>query len=405
MKWKLKWLTGALVLAGLGALLLWAFLASRAEQAAERERERPITAAQRVSRGPGGEIIVTLDRETQARIGLQVAALLPSTGTLELAAPGTLQEDPSRTFVLRAPLPGTLRAVGRGDWPKLGAVLSDGAMIGALEPRVAPAMKVDLESQLATARSEVTAATASVAAARSAFERAKALNAHKAVADRVVEEARLTAAKEHARLTAESLKAATGPTGPIPLRVTRGGEVLEAIAQPGEAIEGGQAILRVARFDTVVAKVEIPAGEVVAPRVSTARIVVIGREDHPLRGALIAVAASDPKTLGQTLLFRVGAEGLPLRPGQAVTAYLPTSGMSHAGVVIPRPAIVRFSGRAWAYVEIGGGQFTRREVPLTHPTDAGWFVVSGFTLGEQLVVTGAEVLLSEELKSELRPSN
>ncbi len=85
---------------------------------------------------------------------------------------------------------GTVRASSAGGWPRLGAVLSDGDVIGAVEPRVAPATKVDLESRLATARSEVTAATASVVAARAAFERAKELNAHgKIVADRAVEEA------------------------------------------------------------------------------------------------------------------------------------------------------------------------------------------------------------------------
>src|SRR5713226_5235689 len=61
MEWPSKWLTGGFVLAGLSALLIWAFLAGRAEQAAERERERPITAPQRISRGPRGEIVVTLD--------------------------------------------------------------------------------------------------------------------------------------------------------------------------------------------------------------------------------------------------------------------------------------------------------------------------------------------------------
>lgn len=414
MKWSLKWLTGGLVLASLGALLIWAFLAGRAELAAERERERPFTTPQRVSPGPSGEIVVTLDRGAQARIGLQVIALISATGELELAAPGTLQEDPSRAFTLRAPISGTLRVSSSGDWPRLGALLNDGAIIGGIEPRLAPATKVDLESRLTTAQSEVVAATASVAAARAAFERAKDLNAHgKIVADRAVEEAearfkgeeaRITAAKEHVRLIAESLKAATGPTGPILLRVTRGGGVLEVNAQPGEAIESGQPILRVARFDTLVAKVEIPAGEHVAPHPPIARIVVIGHEDHPLRGEQIAVATSDPRTLGQTLLFRVGAEGLLLRPGQPVTAYLPTSGTVQPGVIIPRSAIVRFSGKAWTYVEIGEGRFTRRDVPLDHPTDAGWFLTSGVTPGERIVVTGAEVLLSEELKSEVGPS-
>src|SRR5262249_3607441 len=161
----------------------------------------------------------------------------------------------------------------------------------------------------------------------------------------------------------QSLKAASGPTGPIPLRLARGGEVVEIIAQPGETVESGRPILKVGRFDTLLAKVEIPAGERIDRAIGTARVVVLGHEDHPLDGEPIPLAASDPKSLGQTLLFRVPTDRLLLRPGQPITAYLPTSANSHRGVVVPRAAIVRFAGRTWAYAELPGDRFARREVP------------------------------------------
>jgi len=408
----LRWVVGGAGVVVIGALLIWAFLASREEQSQERERERTITTPQRVTRGPAGEIIVSLDPASRGRIGLQVATLPPATLQPELVTAGTLQEDPSRTFTLRAPIAGTLRRSGSFDWPRLGMPLADATIVGAIEPRLAPTTKIDLESRLASARSEVAAATAATNAARASFERNKELNAHgKIVADRTVEEsearlkeseARLAAAKEQVRLVAESLKASTGPTGPIPLRLTRGGEVLEVIAQPGEAVESGQPILKIGRFDALLAKVEVPAGERIDHGLSTARIVVLGHEDHPLRGERIALAASDPKTLGQAVLFRVPTDGLRLRPGQPITAYLPTSANSQRGVVVPGSAIVRFAGRAWAYAELGGERFSRREVALDHPTAEGWFVATNWSPGDRVVTTGAEALLSEELKSETR---
>jgi uncharacterized protein YciW len=408
----LKWVASSAAVVGVGGLLIWAFLSARGEQSQERERERAIAAPQRVTRGTAGEMIVSLDPASRQRIGLQVAGLPPATHRPELVAAGTLQEDPSRTFTLRAPIAGALRVSGSVDWPRLGVPLADGSIVGAIEPRVAPTTKIDLESRLATARSEVSAATAATSAARASFERNKELNAHgKIVADRIVEEsearlkeseARLAAATDQARLVAESLEASTGPTGPIPLRLTRGGEVLEVIAQPGEAVESGQPILKVGRFDSLLARVEIPAGERIDRAITTARVVVLGQEDHPLRGERIALAASDPKTLGQALLFRVPTDGLAVRPGQPITAYLPTSGSSQRGVVVPRSAIVRFAGRTWAYVELGGDRFSRREVAPEHPTAAGWFMATGWSPGDRIVTIGAEVLLSEELKSEIR---
>jgi hypothetical protein len=410
----LRWVGGGAAILVVGALLVWAFLASRGEQSQERERERTIATPQRVMRGPAGEIIVSLEPSSRRRIGLEVATLPPATLQPELVAAGTLQEDPSRTFTLRAPIAGTLRVSGSSDWPRLGVALADATIVGAIEPRVAPTTKIDLESRLAIARSEVNAATAATSAARASFERNKELNAYgKIVADRVVEEsearlkeseARLAAAKDQARLVAESLKALTGPTGPIPLRLARGGEVLDVIVQPGEAVESGQPILKVGRFDSLLAKVEIPAGERIDRGLSTARVVVLGHEDHPLLGTAIARTASDPKTLGQALLFHVPTDGLDLRPGQPITAYLPTSGNSLRGVVVPRSAIVRFAGRTWAYVELGGDRFSRREVAPDRPTADGWFVATGWSPGDRVVTLGPEALLSEELKSEIRIS-
>ena len=408
----LRWAAGGGAFVVIGALLVWAFLAARAEQRQELDRHRAITAPQRVARGPAGDIIVSLDRASEAGIGLQVTALPSVTLQPEVVAAGTLQEDPSRTFTLRAPIPGTLRAVRSVDWPRLGISLTDGSVVGTIEPRVTPTTRIDLESRLAVAQSEVVAATAAVSAGRAAFERNKELNAHgKIVPDRVVEvsearlkesEARLTGAKEQARLIAESLKASTGPTAPIPLRLTRGGEVLEVIAQPGEAVESGQPILRVARFDVLLAKIEVPAGERMDLKLSTVRIVVLGHEDHPLRGERIALAPSDPKTLGQAVLVRVASDGLLLRPGQPISAYLPTTGPPQPGVVVPRSAIVRFTGRAWAYVELNAGRFSRREMTLDHATAEGWFVTTRVSPGDRVVTTGAATLLSEELKSEIR---
>ena len=411
MKRGLRWIGGALVTLVLVALAIWALVASRAEQAAERQREQPVAAPGRARRGPGGEAIIALDPGAQARIGLRVETLAPATLRPETAAFGTLEEDPSQGFTLRAPVPGTLRQAEGRPWPRIGETLADHAVIGAIEPLVAPATRVDLESRLTAARADAAAATADLAAARAGYERARALNAEgKIASDRAVQqaeatmrgqEARLAAATENARLIRESLRAAAGPTGPLPLRLARRGEVVTVFAQPDEAVQSGQALLRVARFDALIARVEVPAGGRIDPRVTTARIVVIGRADHPLRGERIALGASNPRTLGQTILFRVAADGLALRPGEAVTAYLSSPGPPATGVVLPRPAVVRFAAKAWAYVETGAGTFARREVALEQPTDTGWFVTGGFVAGDRVVVAGAQLLLSEELKSQL----
>ncbi len=408
----LKWALGGLLIAGLGAYLVWAFIGGRQELARERERERAVKVPPRITRGAGGEILVALDRETQKRIGLRTETLAARTLEPEIAAHGVLQEDPSLTFALRAPLAGQLRpSPGRG-WPAVGMTLPDRAVVGLVQPRWAPLERVDLASRLAAARADVEAMTAALASERAALERARTLNAEgKIVSDRAREEAearvkgeeaRLRALRETVRLIEAALAAAGASTGARPLVVERGGEVVEMLAQAGEAVESGQPILRVARFDRLLARVHLPAGQVSDGPIPTARIVALGHEDHPLRGERIALGATvDPTTRGQTWLFRVSPAGVPLRPGTPLIAYLPLAGGRRQGVVIPRASIVRSEGKAWAYVQVAEERFTRRPLALESAAENGWRVAAGFAAGDRVVVDGAQTLLSEELKFQI----
>src|SRR5262249_37761511 len=156
--------------------------------------------------------------------------------------------DPSRAFALRAPVSGTLRVAGSRSWPRIGESISANAVIGLLEPRLAPADQISLTNQLATARAEQTAAKSAAPTPDAAYERARILNAdNKNVSDRALEEARSRAASELARLQTATDSIALlerslqggGPASSVPLRLERSGEVTEVSAQPGEALEAG----------------------------------------------------------------------------------------------------------------------------------------------------------------------
>ena len=78
----LKLLIAVVLAAGLAGLLIFAFIEGRAELARERERERPIKVPPRISRNQSGDLIVTIDRETQVRIGLKTEAVTKQTADL-----------------------------------------------------------------------------------------------------------------------------------------------------------------------------------------------------------------------------------------------------------------------------------------------------------------------------------
>lgn len=439
MKKPLKWLLGIVVVCGIGALLTWAFIEGRAEMEKERQREMPVKPPSRAERGSSGETVVVLDADAQAALALKIEPLAAATHQPELLAYGHMEEDPAQTFVVRAPVAGVIQSK---DWPAQGKTLASGAVVGEIEPRWSPKERVDLALQRADISTRISSARAAVAngaaavesakseyaAARSGlttlqtlYQRTKKLNTEsKLASDKEVDEAGLRVTNEEARvrnarakITAEeaSLKAAEdalkiiesslglaeGTIPKLPLSALRSGQIVAVLVHPGEAVESGQELLRVASFDSGVARVSLSVGEqITAPQ--TARIAIAGQESRTFNAELIGLAPLVDSAIGtETILYKVRAT--ELRPGSTIIAYLPTSGEALKGVVIPRSALVRFTGKVWAYVEISAGKYSRREVTGEYMTDAGWFTATGFNMGDRVVVTGVQMLLSEELKS------
>lgn len=378
----------------------------------ESRAEAPVKVPAKVSLTEAGEVLIVLSAEAQEKAGIRTEALAAAWLDPEALAYGRLQEDPSGSFAVRAPSAGTLRAVREREWPAVGQPLPDGELLGAVEPRLAPTDRINLADRLLAARGDREAANAAANAAHTALARTRTLNAdNKNVSDRALQEAEARAKSEDARLQAatgtvelieNALSAGAAAVKPVPVVVEHGGEVVELLARPGESVESGQTILRVMRFDRLIARVDVPAGQNVASSVSTARILALGNEDRPLQGERVGLAAAiDPNTQGQSFLFRVADPAGALRPGLAVTAWLRLPGAREKGVLLPANAVIHAAGKAWTYVQVKPDQFVRKEVREGRPAGPGWFT-TGFSPGDRVVVTGAQVLLSEQSKSEIR---
>jgi multidrug efflux pump subunit AcrA (membrane-fusion protein) len=401
---------GLVFVLGVAALALRPLVASREPGVPERERAHPVAPAGQSGHG-AGDGILGVGREAQERARLEVEPLAARTLEPELVAYGTLEEDASRSFVLRAPVAGQIRRMSGRELPGLGDALEDGEVVGLLEPRLGAMERVDLAARLASARADAEGARAALAASRAALERARILNAEdKIVSDRAVQEAEVRAKSDEARLAALvetirtldlALAGGVGAASLRPLVVERGGEVVEVLAHAGEVVEAGQPIVRVNRLDWLVARIALPVDHPADVDLRRARLVPFGREDRVLAGDRIALTGpADGIGRGQTVLFRVRRDDAQLRPGRPVTAYLARPGAARRGVVVPRSAIVRAGGAAWVYEQVGEERFARREVTLDTPAEGGWFVTT-LPPGARIVVVGAQTLLSEEFKSQI----
>jgi hypothetical protein len=156
----------------------------------------------------------------------------------------------------------------------------------------------------------------------------------------------------------------------------------------------------------VLLRVDLPGGESLATPPPGARVVTLAGKTTQAK-FLGPVTDVDPMIQGQGFVFFAQPNELSLAPGQAVTVWLQMPGEPTAGVIIPRDSVVRLEGAGWIYVmnkEKGGEAFTRKKIQLDRPADNGWFVEAATVkTNDYIVVTGAQTLLSEELKAALSP--
>ena len=157
--------------------------------------------------------------------------------------------------------------------------------------------------------------------------------------------------------------------------------------------------------ESALIRVDILPGDALAEQPKSARVLVLGREEQPIETQNITPAADvDVQTQAQGFILRVDRPAFPLRPGMALTAWLELPQKPRAGFAVPRSAVLRHDGRAWVYVQEEEEKFARKPVTLDTPLDGdkGWFVAEGggIKADDLLVITGAQSLLSEELKAQ-----
>jgi len=238
-----------------------------------------------------------------------------------------------------------------------------------------------------SAAAEATRAEVAVKAARLEVERLAPLHQ----ADRIVSDKALESARNDLAATEAKAKAAIAQLAAQ--RAALEGQWGPVLAN--WLANGDRALERLLAGRELLVRVSLPAGALVGDPTA---VHVQAAPGAMLEARFISgVPQADPKFQGPSL-FAVLAEDASLKPGMTVPAAV-SLGAPVAGVLVPDPAILRWHGEQWVFVESAKGEFVRQEIARALATPDAWLVTSGLAEGTPIVVRGAQLLLSEEVKA------
>ena len=255
----------------------------------------------------------------------------------------------------------------------------------------------ELRGRYLAAAAESRASRVTLAAAESEYRRMEALFRD----DRNVSEQAMTAAQSRYRSELSRLAAADQAAASIrdAIRGTWGETVTGWAINPDS-----QTIRSLLQQTSFLVQLVLPHD---LPRAAVrGRITVapaMARENSRPASFVAGSPQIDPAFPGETYFYLVNGGGL--RAGMRVAARIGMGGAAASGVIVPSAAVVWHAGKAWAYVKDEEDSFARFEVSTADEMEGGWFNTTGFDDDDEVVVSGAQLLLSEELKYQIRNEN
>jgi hypothetical protein len=169
----------------------------------------------------------------------------------------------------------------------------------------------------------------------------------------------------------------------------------EIVVPPGSPRKMNPAVDEATKPGNLI-RIDLPVGER-GLNLGAARLEPLAKSESPITAYFFdALPAVDPQTQQRGVLF--WRQTGQLIPGEAVTAFIKTGVEPTKGATIPASAVIRHDGKAWVYLQASETNFTRREISLDRAMEGGFFT-SELSTTNQLIVTGAQAMLSAELSA------
>ncbi|MDH5358310.1 MAG: hypothetical protein OEY48_06265 [Gammaproteobacteria bacterium] len=181
----------------------------------------------------------------------------------------------------------------------------------------------------------------------------------------------------------------------------------EAIQSWGETVAGwllatdSEQWQRLLTHQESLLLVVLPVGLSMSPKVDVIRIARDGDRQQGRKAYFVSPALSTDQIIqGETYYFKT--DNGNLRAGMRLDAWLPQGDDELTGVFVPEQAVVWYAGHRWAYVQVDEDIYQRRSLQSGLTAVGGLFMQNSINVGDELVINGAQMLLSEEFRWQIQ---
>jgi hypothetical protein len=260
---------------------------------------------------------------------------------------------------------------------------------------------VEMRTRYLAALADGNVIRTSIASAEQNLQRLQLLNQDdKNVSDRAVQEAQ-------ASLNSDKAKLATSSTLANGIRDNMRQQWGATLANWATQTSSNSEFQSLLQSHEVLLKITLPFD--VTPNKNTElKIFPMGSQKQLVKAQFISDAPqADNSIQGKTYFYHAPSGNL--RAGMRVTTHLDMQGKASSGVIVPHEAVVWYANQAWVYQKVGADKFIRRlistETEIESETISGWYNTAGLAANDEVVNSGAQLLLSEELKYQIKNEN
>ncbi len=368
--------------------------------------------------GPEAEVVVEaaspgfvrLSGEAQKTIGLETAPATQKSVAETITAAGWLMVQPGNEVQIKAAATGFVIPGSDTTKTGLGSMVTDRQELGKLHIFLSPQEEAQLVALKEDADILIEQSLASLAIAEERYDKVKNMEGGP-LAGKELQALHEVVQRSKAAVQEARDKLPFLPAEPYqrPLRLDDvainaplDGRITEMLVRPRQLVVQGELLWTVSDWSTLWVKVPVFEGDM--PKVDPHRPMPISvpGSNRVLRAQPTGVpqpTADGRRTVD--LFYEVANDAWQLRPGQPVSAALPTA-ESSTRLVIPQTALLWDGmGNAWVYVRESAEMFRRQRVQVRAGQQGLVAVERGLDENEEVVVVGAEALYGEEFKSQI----